>query len=260
MVQIRNMKHALRNRCVLMKSAPFILWHWIKLISQRFQCYKIPRITLSEFGNQICERAKKFDRNILEQSIQKTSKDPEESCKVYCATKSGEPITKSWTYPDGTMCRNHESISGDNYFCVNGRCEVRWLLELDRFICEIIHFFLFRNPEILVQWFGQQPFQRRLNILFKESCTRTREGNGRDFYQQCCDRWKQSGFASIGSITCASRPGPPKRFVQMNLLEVWINCLIHVFFSLLSDRFSEKLNRTTCATFAQKRAQRNGQT
>lgn len=90
------------------------------------QCYKIQRITLSEFGNQICERAKKFDANILEQSVRKISKNPEDSCKVYCATKTGEPITKSWTYPDGTMCHNYNSGDDDSsYFCVNGRCEVR---------------------------------------------------------------------------------------------------------------------------------------
>lgn len=79
---------------------------------------------MSEFGNQICERAKKFDSNILEESIQKVSRDPEESCKVYCATKLGAPITKSWTYPDGTVCRNYESNKDDAHFCVNGRCEV----------------------------------------------------------------------------------------------------------------------------------------
>lgn len=98
---------------------------YLNHFGHHFQCYNIPRITLSEFGNQICERAKKFDRNILEQSIRKISNDTGESCKVYCATKSGDPITKSWTYPDGTMCRNHDSSTVDNYFCVNGRCEVR---------------------------------------------------------------------------------------------------------------------------------------
>lgn len=111
-----------------------IYFDWNNSFSHRFQCYNVPRITLSEFGNQICERAKKFDSNIRDQGIQKISNDPEESCKVYCATKSGEPITKSWTYPDGTMCQNQESNSGDNYFCVNGRCEVRLpLLSATRF-------------------------------------------------------------------------------------------------------------------------------
>lgn len=78
-----------------------------------------------EFANQICERAKKFDGNILGEGIQKVSNSAEESCKVYCKSKSGKTITKSWIFPDGTTCRNQDSDLDDSFYCVNGRCEVK---------------------------------------------------------------------------------------------------------------------------------------
>lgn len=52
------------------------------------------------------------------------SENPEHSCRVYCAGKNGKAVTKSWTFPDGTICRNQNSDIDDNYYCVNGRCEV----------------------------------------------------------------------------------------------------------------------------------------
>lgn len=47
----------------------------------------------------------------------------EDSCKVYCKTKTGVK-SRSWLFPDGTTCRNDNSDIDDSHFCVNGRCEV----------------------------------------------------------------------------------------------------------------------------------------
>lgn len=81
-------------------------------------------MSVLDFANQICERAKKFDSSILGEGLQVVSENPEHSCRVYCAGKNGKPVTKSWTFPDGTICRNQNSDIDDNYYCVNGRCEV----------------------------------------------------------------------------------------------------------------------------------------
>lgn len=82
-------------------------------------------MSVLDFANQICERAKKFDSTILGEGLQVVSENPEHSCRVYCAGKNGKPVTKSWTFPDGTICRNQNSDIDDNYYCVNGRCEVK---------------------------------------------------------------------------------------------------------------------------------------
>lgn len=82
-------------------------------------------MSVLDFANQICERAKKFDSTVLGDGLQMVGENPEHSCRVYCTGKNGKPVTKSWTFPDGTICRNQNSEIDDKYFCVNGRCEVR---------------------------------------------------------------------------------------------------------------------------------------
>lgn len=91
-----------------------------------FQCYEIPRTTIKEFANQICERAEKFDTDILknDSGIQQVKLNPGDSCKVYCKTKNNDSKSKGWTFPDGTTCKNQDSELDDTYYCVNGRCEV----------------------------------------------------------------------------------------------------------------------------------------
>lgn len=90
------------------------------------KCYNIPRTTILEFANQICERARKFDKDILSEGIQRLDESPHNSCKVYCRTKSGSK-TKSWIFPDGTTCRHMNSVIDGTYYCVNGNCEVRFV-------------------------------------------------------------------------------------------------------------------------------------
>lgn len=82
-------------------------------------------MTIKEFTDQICERARKFDGSILGEGIQQISKNPEDSCKIFCKSKTGKPTAKNWIFPDGTKCRNLDSDIDDTFYCVNGRCEVR---------------------------------------------------------------------------------------------------------------------------------------
>lgn len=49
----------------------------------------------------------------------------EESCKVFCKTSTGVK-SRSWVFPDGTACRNENSEIDEDYYCVNGRCEVSY--------------------------------------------------------------------------------------------------------------------------------------
>ncbi|XP_052873541.1 A disintegrin and metalloproteinase with thrombospondin motifs adt-1 [Anopheles cruzii] len=88
------------------------------------QCYNIARITVSEFSNQICGRAQEFDADIIGYGLQKAVLDAEDACKVFCATKSGTPKSKSWIYPDGTKCQLLDTSQQDTYYCVSGRCEL----------------------------------------------------------------------------------------------------------------------------------------
>lgn len=92
------------------------------------KCYNVPRKTVSEFMNQICTRAKKFDPNISGDGLQIIGEDAEHSCRVYCKGRNGLPLTKSWTFPDGTICHNQDSYINGHNFCVNGRCEVSFAI------------------------------------------------------------------------------------------------------------------------------------
>lgn len=48
----------------------------------------------------------------------------EDSCKVFCNSLTGSK-SRSWTFPDGTTCKNENSDIDDSYHCVNGKCEVK---------------------------------------------------------------------------------------------------------------------------------------
>lgn len=89
------------------------------------QCYNVPRTTVLEFAQQVCERARKFDKDIVAQGVQEVGATANESCRVFCRSKApgSAPKTKSWTFPDGTTCRNRDSDVEDRYYCVAGNCE-----------------------------------------------------------------------------------------------------------------------------------------
>ncbi|KAL7022303.1 hypothetical protein ACKWTF_012198 [Chironomus riparius] len=86
------------------------------------QCYSIPKLTIIEFANQICDRAKEFDKDLIGGGLQQIGKTPSDSCKVFCKTKDGTK-SRSWIFPDGTICHNENSDIDDSYYCVNGNCE-----------------------------------------------------------------------------------------------------------------------------------------
>lgn len=47
----------------------------------------------------------------------------EESCKVYCRTKTNGTKTRRWTFPHGTTCRTTLYKAEDISYCISGRCE-----------------------------------------------------------------------------------------------------------------------------------------
>lgn len=114
------------------------------------QCYNVPRTTVLEHAKQICNRAKAFDNSISDDAIQEVSSNPEDSCKMYCNSTTGKPVTKSWIFPDGTTCRNVDSDLDDNYYCVNGRCEVVHFISVLILKTVVNSVFLFTHSEIFV--------------------------------------------------------------------------------------------------------------
>ncbi|XP_055836780.1 A disintegrin and metalloproteinase with thrombospondin motifs 16 isoform X1 [Episyrphus balteatus] len=86
------------------------------------QCLTIPKMTIEEFATNICERAQKFDSDLTGEGLQIVG-NTEESCKVFCQTKSNGTKSRNWIYPHGTTCRSKEFNFDDTSFCVDGRCE-----------------------------------------------------------------------------------------------------------------------------------------
>uniref|UniRef100_A0A1B0GKN0 Putativedisintegrin and metalloproteinase with thrombospondin motifs 18 n=1 Tax=Lutzomyia longipalpis TaxID=7200 RepID=A0A1B0GKN0_LUTLO len=73
------------------------------------QCFNIP--------------PKEFDSDILGMGMQQVALNPDDSCRVFCKTRSGVPKSKNWIFPDGTTCRNAETDFDDPFYCINGRCQ-----------------------------------------------------------------------------------------------------------------------------------------
>lgn len=143
------------------------------------QCYNVPRMTVLEFANQICQRAKEFDDEIKGRGIQKIGKNPEESCTVLCETKVGSTKSRGWTFPDGTTCRNQDSDIDDNYYCVAGRCE--------KFLCH----------NSTTNYFQMDPtFCPDSLILDNHNVETFRSGqeNGRDYKSMVDDELKEKKF------------------------------------------------------------------
>ncbi|XP_044263790.1 A disintegrin and metalloproteinase with thrombospondin motifs adt-1-like [Tribolium madens] len=98
-------------------------------ISKRYQacnaqqCLNVPRLTIREFAEQICTRAKDVDKELTGSGMQKLSSDPEEACVVWCQKRNGGTKSRGWTFPDGTVCQTRRSLYGKSSFCINGRCE-----------------------------------------------------------------------------------------------------------------------------------------
>ncbi|XP_075165715.1 ADAMTS metallopeptidase stall [Haematobia irritans] len=86
------------------------------------QCYSLRMVTIADFAKQICERAQKFDNDLTGEGEQ-INGNTEESCKVYCKTKSNGTKSRNWTYPDGTTCRSHLNGDDEPSYCISGRCQ-----------------------------------------------------------------------------------------------------------------------------------------
>ncbi|XP_065167157.1 LOW QUALITY PROTEIN: A disintegrin and metalloproteinase with thrombospondin motifs adt-1-like [Atheta coriaria] len=87
------------------------------------QCLNVPRLTVREFADQICSRAKEVDKDLTGGGVQRISSDPEEACVVWCQKRNGGTKSRGWTFPDGTVCQTRRNKYSTASYCINGRCE-----------------------------------------------------------------------------------------------------------------------------------------
>lgn len=125
------------------------------------QCSTIPKTTIEEFATNICERAQKFDSDLTGEGIQIVG-DAEESCKVFCKTKTNGTKSRNWIFPHGTTCRSKEFNFDDTAYCVDGSCE--------RFSCENSTKNYFKmDPYYCPQQRMSEEESRRTNNVYKPS-------------------------------------------------------------------------------------------
>ncbi|XP_066257104.1 A disintegrin and metalloproteinase with thrombospondin motifs adt-1-like [Euwallacea similis] len=87
------------------------------------QCLNVPRLTIKEFAEQVCTRAKEVDKDLTGSGMQKISSDSEEACVVWCQKRNGGTKSRGWTFPDGTACQTRRNKYGRASYCISGRCE-----------------------------------------------------------------------------------------------------------------------------------------
>ncbi|VEN43849.1 unnamed protein product [Callosobruchus maculatus] len=87
------------------------------------QCADVPRLTIREFADQICNRASDVDKDLTGSGMQKISSDAEEACLVWCQKRHGGTKSRGWTFPDGTACQTRRNRYGKVSYCIKGRCE-----------------------------------------------------------------------------------------------------------------------------------------
>ncbi|XP_037887566.1 A disintegrin and metalloproteinase with thrombospondin motifs 16 isoform X1 [Glossina fuscipes] len=86
------------------------------------QCYSVPIITIENYARRVCESVQKFDSELTGEGEQIVG-NIEESCKVYCRTKTNGTKSRRRTFPDGTTCRSIFYGHHDPSYCIQGRCE-----------------------------------------------------------------------------------------------------------------------------------------
>ncbi|KAH8407513.1 hypothetical protein KR222_004682, partial [Zaprionus bogoriensis] len=86
------------------------------------QCHSVPVQTIGDYATQVCMKARKSD-NELTGDGQQLSASIEDSCKVFCRTRSNGTKSRRWTFPDGTTCRSQYFGGNDIGYCIAGRCE-----------------------------------------------------------------------------------------------------------------------------------------
>ncbi|CAG9127490.1 unnamed protein product [Plutella xylostella] len=84
------------------------------------QCNNVPRLTVREFADQICRRAREVDPDLIGTGLQRMdSDDVSSSCAVWCDTRGGGYKSRGWTLPDGARCSRHAP-----QYCIAGSCQV----------------------------------------------------------------------------------------------------------------------------------------
>ncbi|KAK9696181.1 Reprolysin family propeptide [Popillia japonica] len=86
------------------------------------QCLNVPKLTIREFSEQICTRAKEVDKELTGIGSQRISTDNEEACMVWCHTRNGSTKSRGWTFPDGTACQTKRNRYSKPSYCINGKC------------------------------------------------------------------------------------------------------------------------------------------
>ncbi|XP_022119550.2 A disintegrin and metalloproteinase with thrombospondin motifs 16 [Pieris rapae] len=82
------------------------------------QCNNVPRMTVREFTDQICSRAREVDPDLIGTGLQRLDDDDVSSaCAVWCDTRGGGYKSRGWTLPDGTACSTFSPM-----FCISGIC------------------------------------------------------------------------------------------------------------------------------------------
>lgn len=85
------------------------------------QCANAPQITLNDFANEICLRAKEYDVELLGTGYQKISSDPKDACTVWCHKEKGGTKSRGWSFPDGTTCQINKDKKST--YCIGGYCK-----------------------------------------------------------------------------------------------------------------------------------------
>ncbi|XP_050295630.1 A disintegrin and metalloproteinase with thrombospondin motifs adt-1-like [Anthonomus grandis grandis] len=151
------------------------------------QCLNVPRLTIKEFAEQICTRAKEVDTDLTGLGMQKISSDPEEACVVWCQKRNGGTKSRGWTFPDGTTCQTRRNRYGRASYCINGKCE--------DFVCDPFEEAVFTQmPEVC-------PIDRDNNEITWTTGLRRREGT---------IRWKSASGCHYNCIS----PGSGIRLVM----------------------------------------------
>ncbi|KAL3286741.1 hypothetical protein HHI36_001234 [Cryptolaemus montrouzieri] len=105
------------------------------------QCVNVPRLTVKEFADQICTRAKEVDVELTGAGLQKITHNQgargrlgnsfpwpsktasDEACVVWCQKRNGGIKSRGWNLPDGTVCQTRRNRHGRASYCINGKCE-----------------------------------------------------------------------------------------------------------------------------------------
>ncbi|KAG6454328.1 A disintegrin and metalloproteinase with thrombospondin motifs adt-1 [Manduca sexta] len=84
------------------------------------QCDNVPRMTVREFADQICLRARDVDPDLIGTGLQRIdAEDVSSACAVWCDTRGGGFKSRGWALPDGTAC----SATSSPMYCISGVCQ-----------------------------------------------------------------------------------------------------------------------------------------